>query len=58
MQFGSPEEMVGNGKLHRVRQMATLYLSGKSVPCRIDVIAIVLNSDGSVSRLGHYQNVY
>lgn len=58
VQFGNPEEMVGRGKLHRIRNMATMYLSGGSVPCRIDVIAIVLNSDGSVSRLNHYENVY
>lgn len=56
--YGAPEDMVGKNKLARVRQMATIYLQGKSIPCRIDVVAIVLNPDKSVSRLTHYENVY
>ncbi len=56
--FGLPEEMVGKGKLARVRQMATIYLKGKLVPCRIDVIAIVLGKETELVRLTHYQNVY
>ncbi len=57
-QYGLPEEMVGRGKLQKVRNMALMYLKGKEIPCRIDVIAIVLSEDGSVSRLNHYENVY
>lgn len=56
--MGSPEEMVGKGKLHKVRTMATLYLQGEAVPCRIDVIAVVFAPDGEVLRLTHYENVY
>ena len=56
--FGLPEEMVGRGKLQKVRNMATVYLKGKEIPCRIDVVAIVLGDDGSVSRINHYENVY
>jgi len=33
-------------------------LKGKEIPCRIDVVAIVLGDDGSVSRINHYENVY
>jgi len=55
--FGSPEEMVGRGKLHRIRSMATMYLKGKSVSCRIDVVAIVLKPDNEVVRLTQYENV-
>jgi len=55
--FGSPEEMINPGKLARIRNMATMYLHGESVPCRIDVVAVVLGSDNEVVRLTHYENV-
>ncbi len=56
-QFGQPEEMITPGKLHRIRTMATMYLKGKSVPCRIDVVAIVLSEDNEVVRLTLYESV-
>lgn len=56
--FGLPEEMVGCGKLQKVRHMATIYMNGKEIPCRIDVVAVVLSEDGQVTRLTHYENVY
>lgn len=56
-EFGLPEEMVGPGKLARIRNMATLYMNGQILPCRIDVIAIVLGDNGEVLRLTHYENV-
>lgn len=55
--FGLPEEMISPGKLHRIRNMATLYMKGELVPCRIDVVAIVLGTDNEVVRLTHYENV-
>lgn len=55
--FGLPEEMVGSGKLQRIRHMATLYLNGIETRCRIDVVAIVLDRDGQPIRLTHYENV-
>ncbi len=57
VEFGLPEEMVGHGKLARIRNMATLYMNGKIVPCRIDVVAIVLGQDNDVVRVTHYENV-
>lgn len=57
-EFGHPEEMINKKKLSKVRHMATIYLNGNSVPCRIDIIAIVLNPDNSLLRLSHYKNVY
>jgi putative endonuclease len=57
VEFGLPEEMVGRGKLTRVRNMATLYMKGEVVPCRIDVVAIVFGPDNDVIRLTHYVNV-
>ncbi len=56
--FGSPEEMISRGKLQRVRNMATMYMNGKLLPCRIDVVAVVLNSENKLERLTHYENVY
>lgn len=56
--FGLPEEMVGKGKLHKIRNMAMIYTSGQEVPCRIDVIAVVLGLNNQVVRLTHYENVY
>jgi putative endonuclease len=56
--FGRPEEMINPGKLQRIRNMATLYMNGQSVPCRIDVVAIVLDEYNNVVRLTHYENVY
>jgi putative endonuclease len=55
--FGLPEDMVGKGKLYRIQHMAELYMKGKLLPCRIDVVAIVLCEDHSVARLTHYENV-
>jgi len=58
MDFGMPEEMVGRGKINKVRSMATLYMKGELTKCRLDVVAIVLKEDNTVERLSHYENVY
>jgi len=58
VEFGLPEEMVGKGKLNKIQHMANLYMKGKLLPCRIDVIAIVFNDDYTVKRLTQYENVY
>ena len=56
--FGMPEEMVGRGKLHKIRNMATIYTKGQETLCRIDVVAVVLGINNEVVRLTHYENVY
>lgn len=56
-EFGAPEDMISPGKLQKIRNMATIYTKGESVRCRIDVVAIVLDEDGVVTRLTHYENV-
>lgn len=56
--FGLPEEMVGKGKLQKIRNMAMVYTNGKSVVCRVDVVAVVLGAKNEVVRLTHYENVY
>lgn len=57
-QFGLPEEMINSYKLKRVQNMATIYMKGKNLPCRIDVVAIVLSSTNDLISLTHYENVY
>ena len=56
--FGSPEEMISRGKLQKIRNMATVYMDNKSLPCRIDVVAVVLGPTNDLVRLTHYENVY
>ncbi len=56
-EFGSPEEMVGKNKLGRVKRMATVYLDGKEVTCRIDMVAVVLDGQNKVQRITHYENL-
>ena len=56
--FGLPEEMVGKKKLEKIRHMAVIYTKGKTLPSRLDVIAIVFNNNNQLLRLTHYENVY
>ncbi|OGC98742.1 hypothetical protein A2701_01485 [Candidatus Amesbacteria bacterium RIFCSPHIGHO2_01_FULL_47_34] len=57
LQFGSPEEMFTSAKYRQVRRMATAYLEGREVPCRIDMVAVELGEMNEVSALRHYENV-
>ncbi len=57
-EFGSPEEMINTKKLWKIRNMANLYMNRNDLPCRIDVVAIVLSPTDEVLRLTHYENVY
>ena len=56
--FGAPEEMISPKKLKRVQNMATIYTNSKSLPCRIDVVAVVLSQNNELVRLTHYENLY
>lgn len=56
--FGLPEEMINRQKLKRVQDTAAIYMKGKSLPCRIDVVAIILSATNELVRLTHYENVY
>ncbi len=55
--FGTPEEMFTKGKAGQVKRMASVYLQGKEVNCRIDMVAIVLGDDNQPQRMTHYINV-
>lgn len=57
-QFGLPEEMINPHKLQRVKNMALIYMKGQNLPCRIDVVAILLSEQDDLIRLTHYENVY
>lgn len=64
--FGEPEEMVGKRKLAQVRRLGEIFVEKNRFEvlrrwggqCRVDVVAIVLEEDGEVERLNHYQAVY
>lgn len=56
--FGLPEEMINAYKLQKIRRMAEVYMNGKTVLCRIDVVAIILSETDKILRLNHYENVY
>lgn len=58
IEFGLPEEMISSYKLRKVKNMALIYMKGKTLPCRIDVMAVILSSDNELVRLTHYENVY
>lgn len=55
--WGSPEEMFTRNKLARVRRMAEMYLKGKEVACRIDMVAVVLNQENELVLVRHYEGV-
>ncbi len=55
--FGLPEEMFTQRKYAKVKRMATVFLQGKEVPCRIDMVAVVLDADDNLVSVKHYENV-
>lgn len=58
IEFGLPEEMINAYKLQKIRRMAEVYMNGKSLPCRIDVVTIILSETNELLNLNHYENVY
>ena len=57
LEFGTPEEMFTRKKYNKVKRMATVYLKGKEVSCRIDMVAVELDSQNLPKNLRHYENV-
>ena len=57
LKFGTPEEMFTRGKYNKVKRMATTYLKGQDVPCRIDMVAVILDSENNPVSVKHYENV-
>jgi putative endonuclease len=56
--FGLPEDIINRYKLKKVQKMAEVYMNGKTIPCRIDVITIMLSLNNKLLSLNHYENVY
>jgi putative endonuclease len=57
LKYGTPEEMFTRYKYERVKRMATVYLKGKEVPCRIDMVAVDLDEKNQVVAIRHYPGV-
>jgi len=61
--FGTPEEMIGRGKLARVQHMAEFYLLENpkiAKTCEIysiDAVCIVSDGEGGVKRINLYGNI-
>jgi putative endonuclease len=58
--FGNPAESVTRAKRRRLLQAASFYLQSRGLmqqPCRFDVVAIRLESDGS-SKLEHLKDAF
>lgn len=57
LDFGQPEEMFTRNKYERVKRMAGVYLQGREVKCRIDMVAVVLDEFNESVSVKHYPNV-
>lgn len=57
LDYGLPEEMFTPGKYQRVKRMATVYLNGHDIPCRIDMVAVILDQNNQPVSIKHYPNV-
>lgn len=61
--FGTPEEMITEGKIRQVRQTAEVYLqqnkeiAANFLQYRIDAVCITLNEDCSIKSVRHYENI-
>lgn len=59
-QFGRPEEAVGRAKLRELRKMVDYYFNlypETELSPQIDVVAITLNSNNSLQKLEHFENI-
>jgi len=57
LDFGLPEEMFTPGKRGQVKRLATMYLEGREVKCRIDMVAVVLGDNNELISIKHYEDV-
>lgn len=59
-EFGRPEEAATSAKLHEIRKMVDYYYNlypQTKLPPQIDVVAVTLNGDETVSIVEHFENV-
>ncbi len=57
LDFGRPEEMFTRNKYQKVKNMALVYLKGREVKSRIDMVAVVLDELNEPVTVSHYENV-
>ncbi|MCF7845493.1 MAG: YraN family protein [Candidatus Pacebacteria bacterium] len=57
--FGSPEETIKKDKIRRLKRGAVGYAQRKNYEgqYRIDLICVVLNNQGEVERVTHYEDI-
>lgn len=61
--FGAPEEMIGWAKIRQVKRAAQFYLLTKKEVVqkynmyRVDAVCVVINNQGEVERISHYENL-
>ncbi len=59
--FGRPEESISAGKGRQLRRLALYYLQStykREIPCRIDLVAVMLNKvDHTVRSLNHIKGI-
>lgn len=60
--FGTPEEMINNHKLNRIRRIAEGFLILEKISknyqkYQIDAVCIVLDENKKLERINHYENV-
>lgn len=62
-QFGDPEEMINRAKIIKIRKIAEIYLQNNAKVAndfpnlQIDAVCIVLNTDQSIKRITHWENI-
>ncbi len=61
LSFGAPEESITAEKARRLRRLALYYLKsfqGKELPCRIDLVAVMLNRHNhALEKLNHIRGI-
>lgn len=62
--YGSPEEMIGKGKLWQIKKVAESFLvmrpeiARKYQKYRIDAVCMVMDENKAIVRINHYENLY
>lgn len=62
--YGSPEEMIGRGKLWQIKRVAESFLvmrpetAKKYQKYRIDAVCMVTDENKAIVRINHYENLY
>ena len=55
--FGLPEDAINSNKIRRLIRNAQSYMAFKKESYEIDAVCIVLNENGILSRITHYENI-